>query len=179
MTNNTFDLKRLNRIRTYRKRIDYCEKLLTCLGSGGSRNAYLLPDGNVLKLGQYESVQNKIEVELYNKVNKKEKSHLAKIISYHPKFWYLIVERLEYVSEYDLKKYYGYNNVDQLLNGQLNNLSKKLQLNRTKAIRCFRNKYGIGDLIFGTSNWGMRLPSKKPVILDYAYIYNEIKSIQL
>ena len=88
----------------------YLHLTLQVIGKGTARTVYLLPNTNwVLKMGGIDKggAQNKVEVDLYT--NPKLKNILAKIIDFHPNYYWIVAERVDPISKEEFKKLTGIN----------------------------------------------------------------------
>lgn len=65
---NSWDFNTFNNLKTFKSRIDYCNKTLHRIGSGTSRIVYQIDDEKVLKLAKNEKgiAQNDIEIQYSN-----------------------------------------------------------------------------------------------------------------
>ncbi len=94
-----FDFKKLNQIKTFKKRIKFCKERLKKIGKGRNRIVFYLEDNKVLKLSINKNGIAQTKVECNPDLQSKFSEMVAKIFDYDPEFKWVIMEKAERIND--------------------------------------------------------------------------------
>jgi len=155
----------------------YVEDKLKFLGSGSSRRVYVLSSKSVLKIARHDEyhvgiAQNEAELDVYT--NSNTKPIVAKILNYHPKFFWIVSELVKPVTADEFEKIHGrrfetfLNNVQHIIDlGDPGDTSKSGMFELFVAETIINNDLMMGD-IEKQEHWG-KTSEGRLVLLDYGF----------
>ena len=104
---NPFDMRALQKCKTLKEAKFYIEKTLKYMDEGVSRATFELDKDRIIKVALREADVEQNEREVIN-AKCMTKKYAVEVVDYHPKFWWVIEEKLETLSEEEFGKFFLY-----------------------------------------------------------------------